>query len=461
MKSSTRFLVLCAAGLAGAITLVAWYRGTPEEPPIPPKSTAVGPAAHGRPTAPDPEAGIRATINSLRRLPPAEYTRGLLRTLDALGRSDPDRALTLAREFVFTREQRAIYNSLFAQLAATDPVAAVSRLALVPAGESRERALRALADGWAARDLPAALAWAQQLAAADRPPVMEAVLMTMAVDDPARAMAIARQTLAGAALDRTLTAALQSLTRANPAEAAAIVSTLPAGEVQTRAALDVARELAAQDPTTALAWAGTLPAGNVRDLALSNILEIWAASHPQDAANYAASLPAGSLQDAAAVRVAGQWAAVDPARAIAWAQTLAGEAARNVALAHIASTWAQRDPAAATHWAAATPVLPAEAFTGALSYWMQQDAGAVKTFVHALAGESQVRAATFIAPTLAQADPPAAIAWTQTLSDPAARDSALAAAYARWRVNAPGAAHAWLATANLPAAIKARLLTGP
>ena len=444
MKSSTRLIVFCAAALVG---LAAWYLGT-----------RTGPLRRSEPTvAVRPRAGpMPATTPE-----PPGRAADIRAPLDVIGRQDPDRALVLARERVVTREQRAFYSSLFAQLTAADPAAAVSRLALVPAGESRDYALRALADGWAARDLPAALAWAQQLAAPDRAPALEAVLVALAPVDPKQAMDIARQTLTGAALDRTLTAALQSLTAVNPAEAGALVRTLAPGEVQTRAALDVARALTEQSPAEALAWAGSLSAGKAQDLALVHILEVWAAGHPRDAGNHVVALPPGSLQETAAGRVARVWGAADPVGALAWAQTLVSEETRSGALVTIASAWAQRDPAAAVHWAAATPTLAGEALSGALSYWVQQDAGATRNFVQTLAGDTQVRAAAAIAPALAQADPLQAVAWTQTLSEPAARDAALAAAYARWRLNAPGTAQAWLAAAALPAATKARLLAGP
>ena len=108
-----------------------------------------------------------------------------------------------------------------------------------------------------------------------------------------------------------------------------------------------------------------------------------------------------------------------------------------------------------------TPALPAEALTGALSYWTLQDPAAVRNFVQQLSGETQVRAAACLAPTLAQHDPVSALAWSQTLPAPAAREAAQAAAFDRWLGNAPAAARAWLAAANLPPETKARLLASP
>jgi hypothetical protein len=93
-----------------------------------------------------------------------------------------------------------------------------------------------------------------------------------------------------------------------------------------------------------------------------------------------------------------------------------------------------------------------------LSYWLLQDASAVRAFVQSLPGDLQTQAATAVAPGLAQKDPQGAMTWAETLSSPAARSSAQAAVFARWRENAPGAAEAWINASNLPAETKARLL---
>jgi len=120
---------------------------------------------------------------------------------------------------------------------------------------------------------------------------------------------------------------------------------------------------------------------------------------------------------------------------------------------------AQPDAPVATRWAAAqTPGRAAEtALTGALSYWLLNDAKAARDFVTTLPAATQPAAAASIAPQLAQRDPVATLAWAQTLAVSAAREAATTAAYTRWHDNAPAAARAWLATANLAPELKSRL----
>lgn len=403
----------------------------------------------------DPEAALAY----LRRMPRgAEFSLGLRIVLHALATRDIERALRLAAELAGTREDRAIYSELFSRMAQADAATAIQRLALVPSGEGRANALRAVADAWARSDPAAALAWARSLPDEDRPPAMETVLRELTEREPARAIELAQQTLSGPALERTVFEALRRLAAADPREAAGLVRLLPPGEMQTLVAVDVAGSLAGQDVGAALAWVDTLPAGPAQSLALNQVIAHWARRDPAGAGRHVAALPPGPLQEGAALQLGAIWGA-EPAAALAWSGTLPEGKTRRDAVAAIVSGWAQREPEAATRWTAAQPAgaVSSAAFEGALSYWILQDAPAVREFVRELAGDVQVRAATAIAPALAQKDPLATLAWAESLPLPPARDAARAAAFARWRGNAPAAADAWLGTANLPAETKAKL----
>ena len=405
------------------------------------------------------EVDFEAALIALRALPRgADYDTALFLLLDGLHRRDPDRALALARELATTREQAVIYNVFFDAFARENPATAVSRLALVPAGPARENALRALAGVWLRADAAAALAWAQQLPFADRAPALESALHELTHTDPLQVIELAQTSLTGAALERTLVLAIQKLTRTDPAGAAGLVTLLPPGDTQTRTALGVARALAGENPATALNFIAQWPAGSAATLALTSVLTSWATTNPAAAALYLAALPPGSTQDAAVAHLAALLAR-EPAHALAWAQLIPAGSARSAALVAITSAWAQTDPAAATRWASSQPVdrTPPSALTGTLSYWVLADAPAARDFVALLPAATQTAAAASIAPQLAQRDPAATLAWAQTLAAPAAREAAVTAAYSRWLDNAPAAARAWLAAANLPSEFKNRL----
>lgn len=409
------------------------------------------------------EKDFAAAVAYVRALPAgsAEYSMGVLLTLDFLSQRDVDRALQLASELVKSRRESVFYNALFDRLARTDPRSATSRLALVPNGEGRANALRALTDVWSASDFSAAFAWAKTLTdSTERGAALEAALQNLAARDPMNAIALARDTLDGSALERALTTALHALTASDPSTAAAVVSQLPPSPTKTSAALEVARVLSERNPAQALTWIETLPAGDTRSLALGNAIEAWAAHDTYGARNYVSQMPAGPEQDGAATRIASILGGSTPADAIAWAQSLTAPSARSAATIAIGSAWAHNDPAAAANWASQLPTdssVRADTLASALSYWTLQDARAAQDFVRTLDAAIQPRAAVEIAPALAQQDPASAIAWAQSLSAPAARDAATAAAYARWLDNTPDAARAWLASANLPSDLRNRL----
>jgi|GEM_PF-835333 len=409
----------------------------------------------------DPDAALAF----LRQLPVSsrDYTQGVMIALQAIAPKDPERALSLARKLAVTREQLAIYSALFAQFAQQNLQSPAQRIAQVPTGLARENAVRAVTDAWVRTDLSGALAWAQSLSdAPDRAAAVEVVLAEMATKDPLQAIDLAQKSLTGPAQERTVFNALQRLTETDPRGAAGLVKLLPPGEMQTFAAVDVARALAGQNAEEALAWTKTLSGDSARALATKRALEVWAANDLSAASRYATTLPPGREQNEAAAVLAVPLTAADPQKALTWAESLPAAELRPVVLASVVDTWAQRDPAAASRWAAAQPpnklaALAPQTLDAALSYWVLQDANAAQEFVRTLPSDTQTGAAEFLAPLLSQNNPAGTLAWAQSLSNPQAREGALAAAYARWHDNAPAEAKAWLATANLSPESKSRL----
>jgi hypothetical protein len=406
---------------------------------------------------------LEAALAYVRSMPRgAAFSEGLLLVLDAVSRRDVDRALALAAELATTRDDRNFYSAFFDRLAQENIAKATAKLALVPAGEARENATRAVASLWARTDPAAALAWAKNLPeAADRNAALESTLSELALKDPLQVIELAQKSLTSPALERTVFNALEKLNATDPVGAAGLVSLLPPGEMQVLVAVDVARAFAAQNVEAALAWTKTLPAGQTQTLALNNVLAIWARSDASAVGNYVAALPAGALQQTVAAEVAGVLAAASPQNAIGWAQALPAET-RSIALARVADSWAQRDPSEASRWVAeqsAGPVAFQVLTLGyTLSYWVMKDAPAAQEFVRTLPADLQAGVATSTAPILAQLNPAGAMAWAQSLPVPAARDAALGAAFARWADNAPDAARAWLAASHLSSEQKARLL---
>jgi hypothetical protein len=410
------------------------------------------------------ERDAEAALAYIRRLPPGgERSQAVMLALQTIGRQDPDRALMLAGDLVSNREEAAIYSALFAQLAEADPAGAAQKLEPVPGGVARENALRAVADAWAHRDLLSARSWAEKLGVGDRDVAIESVALTMIERDPLPGLELAQKYLHGPTLERVLSAGLPKLADVDAPAAAAIVPLLPAGETQVLAAADVARRLAARNPAEAVAWAKSLSDGRAQQVAVNNAVDAWARVDASAAATYVAQFPAGPTRVALVEHFAAGYGSRSPLEAVGWAESLPADGTRQAAQVTIASAWAQHDPAAANRWASTLPTGAAQeqALAGALSYWVLHDAQAAQSFVAGLNGDAQMHAAASIAPQLAQQDPIGAINWAQSLGASPAREAALVGAFTRWRDNAPSAADAWLASANLSAELKARLLRHP
>jgi len=330
-----------------------------------------------------------AAIAFVRILPHGQdLAEALLIVIPRLAGKDPDRAVKLANELAATREEMAVFSPLFDQIARGKGDSAEKLLQNVPPGEGRTNALRAIAVARADANILQALDWAKQIAdPADRSSAIEATLITRAKRDPRRTIDLAREQLAGPALERTLTEAMRRLSAQDARSAAEVVPTLPDGELKTGATLDVVRALSMEQPQIALNWVKTLPAGHVRDLAVNNVLDFWSAKDPAAAADYVTQLSTDAGRDAAASHLAGGWAARDPTTALQWVAQLSGST-RVAAEVSGVSGWARVDPEAAAQWAAKLPDSDSardSAVKAALSYWKLRDPDAAARFADAFA----------------------------------------------------------------------------
>jgi hypothetical protein len=224
--------------------------------------------------AEDPEAAL-AYVRAMKTGP--EQSAGILMVLQAIGRTDPERAISLANDMVNDQEQAAIYNSLFATAVDTDIAKAIRSFNYVPVGEGRDNSLRALSSRWATHDDEAALAWANNLKdERERNIARESVLDGVTTIDPARAITLAQQNLTGEARENVCFTAIHLLCERHPDAARDAFDKLNPEDQQPFTATEVARALAGKDLNSATAWTDTLPAGASHDAAVSFMTRITA-----------------------------------------------------------------------------------------------------------------------------------------------------------------------------------------
>lgn len=138
-----------------------------------------------------------------------------------------------------------------------------------------------------------------------------------------------------------------------------------------------------------------------------------------------------------------QWAEVNPRAAAAWVQDQPPTWERRRLTDSLAVAWMQAEPqAAADWWTLQQP--GADTRLKIINVWAHRDPSAAGRWLGAQpAGpESDLARMTF-ARQIAEIDPPAAVAWAQTLADPALRASTLQHVLTLWRERDPQAAEAF------------------
>lgn len=197
-----------------------------------------------------------------------------------------------------------VFNSLLLELIKKDPYSA-ARLAESMQGPLREEMLRRVAQRWTEQDPVSAKQWAEQLAdEGERKSVLTDVCFQIAQDDPRQAIQMADQNglgnLPGAILQnlvqqwaaKDFPAALawanerpageekdQMFSRisfvmaeTDPAKAAQmVVDQIPAGNTQTEAAISVLYQWAKRDLKGARAWVDLFPESPLRERALNEL----------------------------------------------------------------------------------------------------------------------------------------------------------------------------------------------
>ncbi len=421
-----------------------------------------------------PDAAV-AWVKSL----PAGPRQGQLlwSMLDAVGRNDPQRALTMLQTAMPPGNQSQHYSNLFSGWAQRDPQGAADAIRELPVGKERTSAIRSVAAQWADTDPQAALAWAGQISQKSvQTDTFSAIGSRWAQNDPLGAFSWASHVSDRGTRKNVLSAVLTQWVDSDAPAATAQALALPAGSERTSVLRAMARRLAQQDVQSAIGLIQQMPSGEqpqaMREAALN-----LANSDPKSAAPLlmAASPGAGEIQN-----LVQQWGNSDVPAALAWSMSLPAGDGRNQALSSLAQTWAQDDPRAAANWFERQGLLRENKgiANSIASRWVQDDPdGALRWVASLPAGDLQnsalsgalqnlsrgdpEKAAQLLAssnvpqklqPDLApdiasnwtRIDPAQAARWAGGLANDQARANALGAVATTWSQQDPGAVASWL-----------------
>ena len=244
---------------------------------------------------------------------------------------------------------------------AYDAAAATTFLtARKPPGETSQAALLNAGAEWGRQDPANALAWAQNLPAADprRFGIVQSILAGWAERDPVHAAAYLQERLYDGGEGSELYFASVGLVaerwaRLDVNAAAQWAATVPGRRARRDAFHRVAAAWATADLPAAARWAGTLSTDPARGEAWQVIVASWPGSDFDGEGAWVSNLPAGADRDETVALHAAKIAPTDPEKALLWARTINGPDIQARSVAAILSGWARTDSAAARNWAAA------------------------------------------------------------------------------------------------------------
>jgi hypothetical protein len=312
----------------------------------------------------DGEAGL--LVEALQAIPSlsGEATRKLLGEAFALPKSDPNRS--------------RLIGELLAQLAETEPTAALELASQIESYRDSERARIAVLQVWGKNDPAAALAWANQALA----------------NEPARA---------------------------RNAQLSAIY-----------------RGYAASNPEAAFQQALTLEGDHrLRERLLGDVIETQIESGGLMAAKLAVDLVNDpDLQASLRRELVDEWAAFDPEAAAQYVRSL-GDVASEQLKTTLVSEWAESDPAAAAAWLSSLPSddpAIARASASIIQEWTRYDLAASAEWLNSLPPSPELdRAVISYTFRAAEQDPETAMTWAESIEDDRRRTWMMERVAATWK----------------------------
>jgi hypothetical protein len=375
--------------------------------------------------------------------------------LFAVAESDPQRALRLKRDLAsdsrLARLPRAEFgwfdHNIFAAWGRRSGSEAAKAALTLPEPSERRSAIRGALNGWASRDLQAALRFAgtvrQPLSPID---AVEAIIIGQPNIDPEELAAGILELPAGPVRTAALSKAMERIAESDPALAQRLIAEVPPSAAANQMHSIVAGALAARDPQAAAAFLAGVPRGRCRDEDFLKVGRSWARSDLDAALQWAANVPVEKLQQSAVSGALETWADTEPSSAATWAITHLSEEKAADMLSSICGEWSRSDLTGALDWALALPdgksrSASLQRLLGPLA--ANEPARAMQLFSE-LPEDSQSTAASEIAEQWARKDPTSAAHWTLRLADESVRDNALGTVMQQWIAEDISSAENWV-----------------
>ena len=236
----------------------------------------------------------------------------------------PEESLPWIKKNIPDRDRaNQLVASVYAGMAAEDPVAAMAMIDRNSSGHEQAAAREAVIGEWAARDIKGAFSWIQT------------------------------QDYSGE-LYSNYSSLMYSYVEQDPAEASKIITSMTTGDLKTNLAEHYTRELAESDPRQALAWANELKDPEARERSLAQSISILGMEQPDEALALVASQQNPRFRDRLGMELADHLARTKPDTLPTRLEQFPPEQ-QPMIVTNLAQSWAMADLPAAREWIATMP----------------------------------------------------------------------------------------------------------
>ena len=353
---------------------------------------------------------------------------GNLQAIEALGRTDPVGAITLARslgghsrgdacakEILASWSQRSpaeatdylMENNLLTgqefqsgywaanlmrNWAKSDPAAAATFFASIPQSGAKSKALNELVKGWALSDPERAFAWLESQPGID-PDSLESAMADL-VDigsevDPDFVLSLVNSDEGAHIRGRALSSLAEYYGRSDPASALDWLDTLDGYDDQSAATTGVLESIAAGDVESLDRIVRAAPPARKAQI-LDRFANRWAGNHPEEAIAWASSLDPRDRFAASEGLITALTSSDEGGSHHAELASFIEEepTLHRTWSKYLASSWAQLDPATALEWSRELqwPAARQEASSGVVRIWAQSDPDAAEEAVRSTPG---------------------------------------------------------------------------
>ena len=304
-------------------------------------------------------------------------------------------------------------------------------------------------------DPEAAMAWLQtQSLSQDTLRGMLEIVAVWAAEDSEGALLWLESNAQGLARLETLNSGIQLWSQQDPASAAAWIDGMANDGSKVSAAKALAANWVTQSPDDASKWVEQLPPGNLRNEAAAALVESWTGIAPEAAAIWALTEAEYHGNKELLNLSIQHYTQINPTEAEQFLRSINEAYEKPVAIETYIRTRAQTDPAQAMNWqsslSATDPLNTANNSEIIMQEWSRTDSVAASSWLNeASTGPQRDAAIIGFTNTMLDFEPEAAIAWSNTISQPEQRVEQLNRVILDWSHTQPHQALKWVKEAEL------------